>query len=150
MAEIRFYHTQHKAVQDVLPDLLVKALSRQMRVVCKLASDDECQEYDDYLWQFSKTHFLPHGKDNDAFASEQPVLLTTGDAAANNAKTMMVLDETPLPPNGQYDLVCYIFDGRNAIQVQRARSEWTRLKQDSNVILTYWQQQDNGQWQNKA
>lgn len=150
MAEIRFYHTQHKSVQDVLPDLLVKALARQMRVVCKLASDEECQEYDDYLWQFSKMHFLPHGIDNDPSADLQPVLLTTQDTAANQAKTMMVMDDTPLPPTGLYDLVCYIFDGRNAMQVQHARSEWTRLKQDSALTLTYWQQQDNGQWQNKA
>ena len=150
MAEIRFYHTQYKTAQDVLPDLLLKALSRQMRVVCKLADAETCQEYDTYLWQFSKTHFLPHGQASDPLAEAQPVILTTENTAPNSAKTMMVLDNAELPPVGAYGLVCLIFDGRNPLYVQHARAQWTKLKALDDVTLTYWQQQENGQWQSKA
>ena len=150
MPEIRFYHTQYKTAQEVLPDLLLKALSRQMRVVCKLADTATCQDYDDYLWQFSKNHFLPHGLATDSDAALQPVLLTDTDTALNLAKTMMVLDNAALPSATDYDLICLIFDGRNPMHVQHARGQWALLKDQANIILTYWQQQENGQWQSKS
>ena len=151
MAEIRFYHAQHKTAQDVLPDLLLKALQRKMRIACKLSNTDTCQDYDDYLWQWSKTHFLPHGIDHQEFAADQPVLLTTENHAANGARTLMVLDDAELPPTpSDFDLICFIFDGRNPYIVKRAREEWTRLKTEATATLTYWQQQETGQWLNKA
>lgn len=151
MPEIRFYHTQYKSAQEVLPDLLLKALQRNMRVACKLADPESCQDYDQYLWQFSKDHFLPHGMDTDDHVGDQPVILTTQDQALNGARTLMVLDEANLPPmDAPFDLICYIFDGRNAFSVKRAREEWSRLKSLDGTTLTYWQQQDTGQWLNKA
>ncbi len=150
MAEIRFYHTHYKTAQDVLPELLLKALSRKMRVACKLPHDHACSDYDDFLWQFSKQHFLPHALASDVYASEQPVVLTTEDTVPNQAKTMMVLDMAATPPITAFDLICLVFDGRNPAHVQQARAEWSRLKQEPNVTLTYWQQQENGQWQSKA
>jgi DNA polymerase-3 subunit chi len=150
MVEIRFYHTQRRSAEEVLPDLLSKALQKNMRVVCKLADDDRCRYYDDYLWRYQPQSFLPHGLESDDFSANQPIVLTTEDRASNQAKTLMVIEDAAVPDDLPYDLVCLVFDGQDQRQVQQARAQWSKFKSEDNVTLSYWQQQDNGQWISKA
>ncbi|HEY1095628.1 MAG TPA: DNA polymerase III subunit chi [Alphaproteobacteria bacterium] len=150
MAEIRFYHAQTRSAEEVLPDLLSKALQRNLRVACKFADEERMAYYDNYLWRYQPQSFLPHGTVHDGQAIHQPVLLTTEDHAANAAKTMMVLENATLPEQHDFDLLCLVFDGHDPLQIQQARQQWARLKEQNDMTLSYWQQQENGQWINKA
>jgi DNA polymerase-3 subunit chi len=152
MTEIRFYHTQIRSAEEVLPDLLSKALKKFPRIACKVADEERCLYFDDYLWHYHPQAFLPHGTDHDILPEHQPILLMTGDTALNGAKTLMVMEEATLPANlSHYDLICLVFDGRDPRQREPARQYWAQLKKEQqDVTLSYWQQQDSGQWINKA
>lgn len=151
MIEIRFYHTQTRSAQEVLPDLLTKALKKFPRIACKVVDEERCLYFDDYLWHYHPQAFLPHGTDRDILPAHQPILLMTGDTPANGAKTLMVVEEAALPADiSPFDLICLVFDGRDPRQREPARQTWARLKDESDITLSYWQQQDNGQWINKA
>jgi DNA polymerase-3 subunit chi len=151
MTEIRFYHTQLRSAEDVLPDLLGKALQKFPRIACKLADEERRAYYDEYLWRYQPQSFLPHGTEQDTYHEQQPVLLITGDVATNGAETLMVVEDALLPADpSAYQLVCLIFDGRDPRQVHQARQSWSHLKQQGQATLSYWQQQDSGQWINKA
>jgi DNA polymerase III subunit chi len=45
--------------------------------------------------------------------------------------------------------VVFIFDGRDADAVARARGEWQAAK-DKGHAVSYWQQDETGRWQQKA
>ena len=147
MTEIRFYHMLYDKTDQIIPDLLQKALDRNMRVLLKLPDNDRCAYYDDWLWRFQPESFLPHGTDSDSErAADQPVLLTIGDAAPNGARMALVAEEAGLPPVTDFDLVCYLFDSENPSRLQKARQLWKELKTQPELALTYWQQQSNGRW----
>lgn len=147
MTEIRFYHMLYDKTDQIIPDLLQKALDKNMRVLLKLPNAERLGYYDDWLWRFQPESFLPHGTDQDTEkASEQPVLLTLGDTPLNDARMALVVEEAELPPTNDFDLICYLFDSENPSRLQKARHLWKELKERSGLTLTYWQQQTNGRW----
>lgn len=146
MTEIRFYHLQYNTTAQVIPDLLQKALSRDMRVLLKLPNEERCKYYDDWLWRFEAESFLPHGLDNDVRSAEQPVLISTNDKALNGARMALVAEEADLPSEGDFDLICTLFDSETPSRLQKARQLWKDLKERPGLTLTYWQQQSNGRW----
>jgi DNA polymerase III subunit chi len=149
MPEIRFYHLQKSAPEKVVPDLIGKGLERGFRILLKVPNKTRSQFYDDWLWRFQPDSFLPHGKEGDVFAEQQPVWLGTTDDAPNAAKMALVVEGAEMPAVGQFDLVCNIFDSENEDNLSRARQLWTDLKKNPDLTLTYWQQQDNGGWAKK-
>ena len=48
-----------------------------------------------------------------------------------------------------YARLVYLFDGRDAAAVAKARELWKRAK-DAGCATTYWQQSSEGRWENKA
>jgi DNA polymerase III subunit chi len=48
-----------------------------------------------------------------------------------------------------YARVVYVFDGRDASAVEKAREQW-KLVKEAGCEVTYWQQSAEGRWQKKA
>jgi DNA polymerase-3 subunit chi len=48
-----------------------------------------------------------------------------------------------------YTRIVYLFEGRDASAVSRARQQWTGAKA-AGCDVTYWQQSPEGRWEKKA
>ena len=70
MTEIRFYHLTRKALDQVLPELLEKTLSRAigMKAVVMAGSPERVEALTQHLWVYHPNKFLPHGSPKDGNA----------------------------------------------------------------------------------
>lgn len=149
MTEIRFYHLQRSTMKQALPGILEKALERSMRVVIHLADKAQVKDLDNWLWAYKPESFLPHGCDGDPEPSEHPIWLTTTHDNPNKADLVIVADA--LPWEGTMDGIkmrCEFFDGTNEAIVSSARKNWAQFQKED-YELSYWQQDDQGRWQQK-
>ncbi|MDB5478084.1 MAG: polymerase subunit chi [Alphaproteobacteria bacterium] len=146
MTEIRFYHLLQDTTAKAVPEILGKALERGMKILLKLPDEERVKYYDDWLWRFKPESFLPHGMDGDKFPERQPVWISSRDDAPNIASMAVILEEAEMPPIENFELVCLMFDNENKTRLQRARSLWGQLKEQPELVLTYWKQQENGAW----
>jgi DNA polymerase-3 subunit chi len=60
-----------------------------------------------------------------------------------------LVDGAELGDASPYTRVVFIFDGTDADAVARARAEWQTAKA-SGYSVSYWQQDETGQWRKKA
>lgn len=149
MTEVRFYHLSQDVTTKAVPEILGKALARDMKILLKVPDAERAAFYDDWLWRFQPESFLPHGKEGDPFPEKQPVWISADDQAPNGATMVMVVEEAEMPPLADFALVCLLFDSENPHRLERARKLWGELKKQDGLSLTYWQQQDNGSWTKK-
>ena len=151
MSEIRFYHLERSSLDQALPAILSMAHSRGMRALIKCADQGLVDHLDDWLWRFQAESFLPHASADSKQAKDNPIVLTTGDENVNEATLLIVLNEaeTPLINDDAFELSCLIFDGRDENVVTHSRKQWLALKEDGRP-LTYFQQDENGKWGEKA
>ncbi|MCR6498746.1 DNA polymerase III subunit chi [Shinella sp. CPCC 101442] len=149
MSEVLFYHLTESKLEDALPPLLDKSLERGWRVVVQTGDAERRDALDTHLWTFREDSFLPHGTDEQAFAADQPVLLTTTPDNANAATVRFLVAGAAPPPLDAYERVIFMFDGYDQAEVETARAHWKRLKGEGHQ-LTYWQQNSDGRWMKKA
>lgn len=149
MTEILFYHLQTQPLEEVLPGLLERSLARNWRVVVECGIPERLEDVDTLLWSYREDSFLPHGLDSEAFADDQPILLTSGKANPNGAQIRFLIHDAGLPDDMNYERVVLLFDGQDEISVQQARENWKALK-GSDHDLSYWQQNQSGRWEKKG
>jgi len=101
------------------------------------------------LWTYREESFLPHGTARDGRASSQPIYLTAGDDNPNAAQIRFLVDGATLADASPYLRVAYVFDGRDQAAVTRARETWQEAKARGDAV-SYWQQDVDGRWQQKA
>ena len=148
MTEILFYHLQRQPLEVVLPGLLERCLARGWRAVVQTSSEERAEALDAHLWTYSDDSFLPHGFGGE-FAEQQPVLLTAGPGNPNHAEVRFLVDGAPPGEIEEHQRVAIIFDGNDDAAVDAARSWWRDLS-GSGQKATYWQQNDQGRWQEKS
>lgn len=148
MTEVLFYHLTETRLEDALPTLLEKSCQRGWRVVVQAGSEERRDALDSHLWTFREASFLPHGLDIEPHAELQPIVLCANEGRANGASVRFLVDGAAPPPLEDYERVVLMFDGHDADQMEAARSQWTRLKQDGHA-LTYWQQAAGGRWEKR-
>ena len=148
MTEIRFYHLELASTDQVLPQLVAKALQTGQNVLIKVMNDQELNRLSDHLWTFDPASFIPHGVPNDPHSKDHPVFLTTADENPNEAHILFTTNMAEYLEFNSYQMVCALFDGKNDKALSAARTLWKSLK-DSSHILTYWQQGAKG-WEKKA
>lgn len=149
MPEILFYHLERQPLERVLPSLLEKTLERGWRAICFVGSQERVEALDTALWTFRDDSFLPHGTVKDGQAEEQPVLLTCDADVPNQAGVCFVVDGGRCDAPDAFERVVYMFDGHDADAVGQARQQWSDAK-EKGFPVTYWQQNDQGRWQQKA
>ena len=149
MTEVLFYHLEQQPLERVLPALVERTLARGWRAVVQAGSEERVAALDTLLWTYDDASFLPHGTQRDGNAPEQPVYLTAGEGNPNGATVRFLVDGADIGELRGYERVVYLFDGRDAEAVARARVQWKAAK-DAGCEATYWQQSSEGRWEKRA
>ncbi len=149
MAEIMFYHLEHKPWEQVLPGQLSKALERGWRCVVQIGKEDRVEEVSELLWKSEADVFLAHGTKADGKADKQPIWLTADTDSPNNATVRFFIEGANVGDVSGLTRAAILFDGRDETAVAAARADWKRLKAEGHEI-SYWQQDENHRWQNKS
>lgn len=150
MAEILFFHLQSRPLEQVLPTIVDRALSRGQKVVVEVGSQERLSVLDDHLWAYSDESFLPHVTALEADAALNPVVLTTQAHNPNAAQVRVCADGVRIPDAMQdYERVVLIFDGDDPEALAAAREDWKKARASGHAA-SYWQQDDAGRWEKKA
>ena len=149
--EYWFYHLEASALEDVLPGLLEKVRERGWTALVKLggASEQRLAELDQYLWTFKDASFLPHGRDDQPLADEQPILLSATTDAAGGKDCVLLIDGAEVADMTGVTRAIVMINGRNSDDVTRERMRWKQLS-DRDASLAYFQQDERGSWVKKT
>jgi DNA polymerase III subunit chi len=147
--EILFYHLESRTLEQVLPPMLERSIERGWRAIVQAASEERVEALSTYLWTYRADSFLPHGSARDGYASEHPIYLTAGDDNPNGAQVRFLVDGATLADASPYMRVAFVFDGSDQDAVSRARAEWQAAKERGDTV-SYWQQDEQGRWKQKA
>ena len=101
------------------------------------------------MWTYHDRSFLPHGTIKDGRAEQQPVWLTVEDEAPNGAEVLFLTDGATSERIADYALCAILFDGNDDEALGQARDQWKTVKAAGHAV-TYWQQDDQGRWSEKA
>lgn len=149
MTEVRFYHLQRQSQEQVLPVLLSKALERGHKILVKMSDEQEVEKMNEHLWTFHPDSFLPHGSEKDGHPEVQPVWLTHKDDNANGADVLIVGAGAGSTIQADFDLCCEMLNGHDDEAVQAARLRW-KVYKERGFDVTYWQQSEQGRWEQKV
>lgn len=147
--EVYFYHLENRSLEQVLPTLLERSLERGWRAAVQAASRERVEALNTLLWTFREDSFLPHGAASDGTPHAQPIYLTDAEENPNEAAVRFLVDGAALKDASGYVRVVHMFDGRDADAVGRAREAWASAK-EKGFAVSYWQQDGDGRWQQKA
>ncbi|MEL0435799.1 DNA polymerase III subunit chi [Phycobacter sp. K97] len=145
-----FYHLTRRPLQETLPVLLEKARGAGWRIAVRGRDPERMAWLDERLWMGGDESFLPHGLAGGPHDALQPILLTTGETAANTPTCVMAVDGADVSAEEVQVLerVCILFDGTDTEAVQHARGQWKALT-DAGCAAQYWSE-ENGRWEKKA
>ncbi|HLZ82034.1 MAG TPA: DNA polymerase III subunit chi [Caulobacteraceae bacterium] len=146
--EVWFYHLERTSLEQVLPELLEKTLSRGWRARVRTAEPGRIEALDSWLWTYRDDSFLPHGVTGQPFADHQPILLGGEPDNPNGAQALFLLDGEPGDLAG-YERCVVIFDGRDEPALQEARALWSRYRKAGHAV-TYWRQGGSRGWEKQA
>jgi len=149
MTPVLFYHLERQPLDAVLPRMLSTSIERGWRVVVQAASDERAEALAAQLWSFDDESFLPHGTKADGYADLQPVWLTAADENPNEANVRIYVDGAEVGDIGGLTRAVILFDGNDGQAVEAARAGWKRFKAAGHEV-SYWQQDEQGRWQNRA
>ncbi len=154
MVEISFFHLKTRRVEDALPTILERSLSRGWRVAVQTGTEARMRALDEHLWRYKPESFLPHGTRADAAPETQPVYLTATDDNPNGADVRIFLEGVRIAPclagAGAPRLrAVLLFEEDRAEELENARAQWRELR-DAGQTLVYQQQDENGRWVEKA
>ena len=149
MTEVLFYHLEHQPLERVLPSLVERTLERGWRAVVQAGSEERVEALDTLLWTYRDESCLPHGTRRDGNVEQQPIYLTAQEDNPNGATVRFLVDGAETDDFAAYARVVYLFEGRDASAVAKAREQWTRAR-GTGCDVTYWQQSPEGRWVKKA
>jgi len=149
MTEVRFYHLTRTPLDQALPQMLEKTLERGQRAVVRAASEARVEALSARLWSYNDRSFLPHGTVKDGRAERQPVWLTVQDEAPNGAEVLFLTDGATSDRIADFGRYVLLFDGGDEEALAQARAQWKAFKEAGHAV-SYWQQDDEGRWGQKA
>lgn len=144
--EVGFYQLASKPLDAVLPRLLEKAVAGGYRAVVRSGDPAVLARLDAALWSYEAASFLPHAVDGD-HAAAQPVLLTDGEAFANDPDLIAVIDGALPGDLTPFKRALYLFDGGDPDALALARRHWKALKDRDGVTPVYWREGEGGRWE---
>jgi DNA polymerase-3 subunit chi len=149
MTQVLFYHLEQQPLERVLPSLLERTLERGWRAVVQAGSQERVDALDTLLWTYRDESFLPHGTKRDGHLEQQPVFLTTDETNPNTAGVRFLVDGAESNELMAYDRIVYLFDGRDAAALEKAREQW-KAANEAGCDVTYWQQSQEGRWEKRG
>ena len=149
MSETLFYHLERRSLEEILPGLVEKSLSRGWRAAIKTDSSERSDALDTLLWTYDDQSFLAHAQQGDGDAAGQPVLISVEEGNPNSAQIFFYVGGA-LPADWQAlsDLarVVLLFDGRDANALAAARAAWKDAKAAGHDV-TYWKETPSGKFE---
>jgi DNA polymerase-3 subunit chi len=149
MTDIMFYHLDRQPLDRVLPQLIARTIERGWRAVIQTESEERAEALSAVLWTHSEEGFLPHGTARDGYGPHQPVWITPGDDNPNGASVRFFVGGAEPANYDGLDRVVLLFDGQDDAAVEQARGLWRTAKAAGHAV-SYWQQDENGRWTDKA
>ncbi|MBQ2886298.1 MAG: DNA polymerase III subunit chi [Alphaproteobacteria bacterium] len=151
MTRFDFYHLQKTPLEQVLPKLCEKAYSTGKRIKILVGNEERVEFINSLLWTYSEESFLPHGSKKDGFAEDQPIFISSSEDNENKALLLILVDGAMVSLDilKDYERVLNIFDGNDEVALNNARDYWKMIK-SSDGELHYWQQKDNGSFEQKV
>ena len=149
MAELWFYHLERTALDQALPELLLKVLDRGSRALVVSPDEERVRALDAALWTFRDDAFLPHGRADEPEPERQPVLLSTAEDNLNQASMLFCLDGHDPQAADAFERVIVLFEAGEESRVQAARALWKRAS-GQGLGVSYWRQTPEGRWEKKA
>ncbi|WP_455478455.1 DNA polymerase III subunit chi [Bartonella sp. B10] len=147
--DILFYNLIRSTLEDVIPTLVERAMTRFGKVTIQCVNKERCDAIDTHLWVYSDESFIGHGTESDKYSNFQPVFLTTGQENPNDAKIRFLTEGAICSDINSYQRIVVIFDGRNDEQLDLIRTQWKKYKME-NHNLTYWQQTKDFCWEKRV
>jgi len=144
---VDFYQLAAAPLERVLPLLAERVLSGGGRLLVVHGDAERLKALDRHLWTYQPDSFLPHartGADDDA---AQPVLLSTGMQARNDARNVLLADGRWRDEALGFDRAFHLFDEEG---VGDARTAWRGLSGRDGVTRHYWRQDEAGKWEQAA
>lgn len=149
MTPVFFYHLERQPLESVLPKLLATSLERGWRVVVQAGSEERAEAIAGYLWSHDEEDFLPHGTKADGFPDLQPIWITAENDNPNNANIRFFVEGADVGEIGGLTRAIIMFDGSDPAAVDAAREGWKRFRAAGHEV-SYFQQDEQGRWQNRA
>ena len=149
MAEVLFYHLERQPLDKVLPQLLERSMKRGWRVVVQAESEERVEALSSLLWTYTDDSFLAHGTSRDGRPEMQPVWLTSSSDNPNTATVRFFVGGTSPSDYGGLIRAVLFIEGSDDEAVKRAREIWKEASALGHTV-SYWQQDENGRWQNRA
>lgn len=149
MAEIRFYHLQSQSIDVALPKLAELVLKSGNKGLIKVADKNMANQLDKALWTYSPESFLPHDIEGSKYPTDQDLFITTQDENPAAAKMALFVNCEKLEDLSPFDRVLYMFEGKLDEIISTARVDYKNYK-DQGHQMSYWQQSDQGRWDQKA
>lgn len=150
MTDIWFYHLESTALEQALPDLLEKVVSRGWKAYVHFGvgslEDDKIQALDQHLWTYNPASFLAHGREGDDLDAQQPILLGTSGRMTNAPDVYVSVAPVDLPDVDGLQRCLLVFEGGDDAHLGWARGQWKSLKARG-ASLAYWKQNDLGRWE---
>jgi DNA polymerase-3 subunit chi len=146
--EVWFYHLERTGLDQALPELLEKTLSRGWKAMVRTAQPERVEHLDGWLWAYRDDSFLPHAPAAEPGAARQPILITTGDENPIAADALFLVDGAEAGELAGYARCVVLFDGADPDQLARARRQWSAIKARG-FPVSYWKQQGRS-WEKQA
>ena len=149
VCDVWFYHLERTVLDQALPELLEKTLSRGWRALVRSPQAERLDHLDGWLWSYRDDSFLPHGVGGEPLAERQPVVLTTMLDNPNGANALFLIDGAEPGDLDGFERCILLFDGRDPDQTALARDRWRMFKGAGHAV-SYWKQGAERGWEKQA
>nr|MBP9049780.1 DNA polymerase III subunit chi [Alphaproteobacteria bacterium] len=147
--DIKFYHLSRATPAQILPELLVRARAKSHKIMVRCETQSEADSINDALWVHPADSFLPHDLSNSKDAANQSILVGVGLDNPHGADVLFLMPRATADLQGNWSLCCTLLDGSNPEEIATGRANWKQWK-DAGHTLTYWQQSEQGKWEQKG
>jgi DNA polymerase-3 subunit chi len=144
--QVRFYQLTSASLEKVLPKLLEKIYEQRQRILLLCANEEEVKAFNEGLWTYHPTSFLPHGTSKEGEAANQPIWLSSKVETLNGATVCVTVEPKKLEELKRFETIVYLFEAaRNAAFI----ALWKEC-QNKKIEAIFWQQSAKGEWVQKA
>jgi len=147
--EVWFYHLERTALEQALPELLERTLSKGWRALVRSPDPARVEQFDAWLWTWRDDAFLPHGLSSEVHADRQPVLLSSEVENINAAQALFLIDDAEPGDLTGFERCLVLFDGRDEAALAAARQRWKAVKAAGHPA-SYWRQGAERGWEKQA
>lgn len=144
--QVRFYQLSAAPLGKVLPKLLEKIYEQRQRILLLCANEEEVKAFNEGLWTYHPTSFLPHASAKEGDPDKQPIWLSSKVEPLNGATVCVSTDPKKLEELKRFETVVYLFEAsRNAAFI----ALWKEC-QAKGIESFFWGQGVKGEWVQKV